>query len=76
MATEQPQLEAKSLFPSTEGETEREMKGRKKEQERGGEGRGGQGRAGEGGEGEGCVKRNGTAQEAEWKREREHTIKR
>lgn len=39
MATEQPQLEAKSLFPSIEGETESEMKGRKRagERERGGE---------------------------------------
>lgn len=43
MATEQPQLEAKSLFPSIEGETESKMKGKKRagERERGSE-RGGE----------------------------------
>lgn len=47
MATEQPQLEAKSLFPSIEGETESKMKGRKRAGERGEKG----------------VRKNSTAQE-------------
>lgn len=60
-------------FPLHRGrDGERNERKKERARERGG----GEGRAGEGGEGEGCVKRNGTAQEAEWKREREHTIKR